>query len=275
MPRKPPNKVPPPLPAGLLARRAARAPVLLCLDYDGTLAEFAADPARAFPAASVRDALMRLAAADRIAVAIVTGRRIADVRSLIGIDAGITYAGIHGLEFADENGVVRTEPSALSAVAQLDHVRKWLATNAPHGEGFWIEDKRCAVGLHYRLAKPAHAMVLCRRFREFVAQHAPDLRLLPLNRIDEVMPRGAGKALAVAALMLRFPPPHVPIYFGDDVTDEEAFRELGAKGIGILVGPERASCAKYRVDGPTQVADELRALAVRISNGAHPANQIS
>jgi trehalose 6-phosphate phosphatase len=249
--------------------------LLLCLDYDGTLAEFTSDPARAFPVASVRDALMRLAAADRIALAIVTGRRIADVRALIGIDAGIAYAGIHGLEFAGEDGVVRTEPSALSSVAQLDEVRKWLASNVPQGAGFWVEDKRCAVGLHYRLAKPARAKVICRQFREFVAVHAPDLRLLPLNKIDEVMPRGASKAIAVAGLIRRFPPPFVPVYFGDDVTDEDAFRELGADGIGILVGPQRGSGAKYRVDGPVQVASELLALAKQVSTDVHSAHQTS
>jgi trehalose-phosphatase len=256
------------LPAGLLARRAARAPLLLCLDYDGTLAEFAPDPARAVPVASVRESLLRLAAPERIALAIVTGRRISDVRALIGIDAGVAYAGIHGLEFADDNGVVHTEPSALAAVAQLDQVRKWLSTNVPPNRGFWIEDKRCAVGLHYRLAEPSDAMALCRRFREFLAGHAPDLRLLRLNMIDEVMPGGATKALAVAGLMRRFPHPYYPIYFGDDVTDEDAFRELGARGLGILVGPERPSSARYRVDGSVQVAEELRALAAEVSDGA-------
>ncbi len=247
--------------------------MLLCLDYDGTLAEFCANPARAFPVASVRETLMRLAEADRIALAVVSGRRVADVRALIGIDAGIAYAGIHGLELADRSGVLHTEPSALSAMAQLDEVRKWLAGHVPRGQGFWVEDKRCAVGLHYRLADPARATILCRRYREFVSQHAPDLRLLRLNMIDEVIPRGASKALAVAGLIQWFPPPYLPIYFGDDVTDEDAFREIGAKGIGILVGPERASRAKYRVDGPVDVARELHALAAQVSPDAQHANQ--
>jgi trehalose 6-phosphate phosphatase len=256
-----PTRIPPPLPAGLLAGRSATAALLLCLDYDGTLAEFHVDPARAVPLKSAREALVQLAGADRIALAIVSGRRIAEVRALVGINKGIVYSGIHGLEFADDDGVVRDEPPAPEFAGQLDAVRQWLRSNVPQGQGFWVEDKGCALGLHYRRADAASARALCGSFREFVARHAPGLRLLQLNKIDEVVPRTASKAHAVAGLIRRFPTPYLPVYFGDDVTDEDAFREIASRGIGILVGPERESAASYRVDGPAEVAAELATLA--------------
>ncbi len=253
--------IPPPLPAGLLAQRAKTAPLLLCLDYDGTLAEFHVDPARAMPLESSRDALARLAGADRVVLAIVSGRRISEVRKLVGIDAGVVYSGLHGLEFADSGAVAHGEPLDRADAEQLADVRKWLAANVPPNQGFWIEDKGAAVGLHYRRADASRADALCRGFREFVARRAPGLRLLQLNKIDEVLPRTASKAHAVAELTRRFPSPHFLVYFGDDVTDEDAFIAIDERGIGILVGPERASAAHYRVDGPARVAAELDALA--------------
>jgi trehalose 6-phosphate phosphatase len=256
-----------PLPRGLLAQVADQRGLLLCLDYDGTLAEITPDPDRAVPVARVREALDRLVAAPaKVAVAIVTGRRIDAVKRLLGIERGLAFSGVHGLEFVHPDGAYGFTPEALACVDELAAVRRWLAREVPRDRGFWIEDKQVALGLHYRAADPLEARALCDRFAAFVAANAPRLKLLPLKMLLEAMPRAASKGHALAVLRSAFPPPRVIAYFGDDTTDEDAFAALGPGDLGVLVGPDCSTLAHYRVDNPAAVAAELTALAAAVSH---------
>jgi trehalose 6-phosphate phosphatase len=255
-----------PLPRGLLAQLADQHGLLLCLDYDGTLAEITHDPDRAIPVAGVREALGRLLAAPaKVTVAIVTGRRIDAVKRLLGIERGLAFFGVHGLEFVHPDGAAGFTPEALACVDELAAVRRWLAREVPGDRGFWIEDKQVALGLHYRGADPVEARALCDRFAAFVAASAPRLKLLGLKMLLEAMPRAASKGHALAFLRSTFPPPRVIAYFGDDTTDEDAFAALGPEDLGVLVGADRPSRARYRVDNPAAVAAELAALAEAVS----------
>lgn len=256
-----PKRIPQPLPAGLLERVAGRSPLLLCLDYDGTLAEFHPDPARAVPLPATRQALKRLARCQHVALAIITGRKVAEVRGLLRLKEGIIYAGVHGAEFADRDGKVRAVPVGAETLAQLDATRRWLTASVPEDEGFRVEDKGFSVSLHYRLADQDRAKGVCMRFRRFITGTCPALKLLRLKMVNEVVPREISKACAVTRLLHRLPSPFLPVYFGDDATDEDAFRVIRPNGIGILVGGRRQSHAQYRVSGPVQVGDELRILA--------------
>jgi trehalose-phosphatase len=77
----------------------------------------------------------------------------------------------------------------------------------------------------------------------------------------EALPEIATKATAVRTLRQRLGPEFEPVYFGDDLTDEDAFRELAIHGISILVGEQRRSAARYRVGGPAEVVRVLKAIA--------------
>jgi trehalose 6-phosphate phosphatase len=255
-----------PLPRGLLAQLAGQRGLLLCLDYDGTLAEIAPDPDRAVPVDGVREALGRLVGArTKVAVAIVTGRRIAAVRRLLGIERGLGFSGVHGLEFVHPDGAEGFTSEALACVDELATVRRWLAREVPRDRGFWIEDKQVALGLHYRAADPVEARALCDRFAAFVATNAPRLKLLALKMLAEAMPRAASKGRALAFLRSAFRSPRAVAYFGDDTTDEDAFAALGPNDLGVFVGADRPSRARYRVDNPAAVAAELAALADAVS----------
>jgi len=151
----------------------------------------------------------------------------------------------------------------------LARARKWLQEHVRSERGFWIEDKEIAIGLHYRDANPEEAQKLAQLFSEFVARETPRLKVMPLKMLAEAMPRAAGnKGRTVAELKHRLPESSVAAYFGDDTTDEDAFAALGANDVSVLVGPERATAAHYRVMGPESVRDELQALAEVVATRA-------
>jgi trehalose-phosphatase len=261
-----PASFPVPLPPDLLPTIARGPGLLLCFDYDGTLAEITADPARAEPFDGVERNLRRLALSGaRLAVAIVTGRRLDELKRLLDIDSGILLSGIHGLELEEPGKARQFVPEALSYAPELEAVRGWLARNVPPNRGFWVEDKQVTVGLHYRLASPGEAAALYDRFAQFVAHETPHLKLVPLKMLAEAMPCVASKARAIAVLKERVPKPYVAAYLGDDTTDEDAFAVLDQTDVGVLVGAERETFARFRVDGPADVARHLCLLSRAIS----------
>jgi trehalose 6-phosphate phosphatase len=77
----------------------------------------------------------------------------------------------------------------------------------------------------------------------------------------EALPKGTSKADAVRALWQRAGKDFEPVYFGDDLTDEDAFRELEGRGVTVLVGRQRPSAARYRVENPSEVVCVLKAMA--------------
>jgi trehalose 6-phosphate phosphatase len=262
MPGSPQTRVPEPLPRQFLANLAATRGLGLLLDYDGTLAEIVADPSRAVPVPGVAGLIDQIARCDaQMLVAIVTGRRIDEVKKLLQVGPRVLFSGVHGLEFSDRDGNSEFIADALACAQELERVRRWLADHVPSNRGFRIEDKGAAIGLHYRSADPEQTRAMCAQFAEFVARDAPSLKLLPLKMLLEAMPQAAGKGLAVERFRQRVPRSFVTVYFGDDTTDEAAFAVLKNDDAGILVGPARESLARYRVAGPRAVVRELRSIA--------------
>lgn len=259
----------------MLEDLAARSPILLCLDYDGTISELVNRPAMARPVEGVIAALKSLARIrDRVAVAIVSGRPVADLRRMTRLERQVMYAGVHGLEIAgrsnDAGGdnvhddVRLTDDVALCA-PELDRMRAWLARNVPADAGFEVEDKRLALALHYRNAEPAAATALSARFEQFVRANAPHLRAAHNKMVVEALPAAASKGTALRALGRAAGVAFVPVYFGDDRTDEDAFAELVSRGVGVLVGEARPSLARWRVESPADVVRILTALAASLA----------
>ena len=257
---------PTPLPRGMLADLARIRGILLCLDYDGTLAEFTVDPGQSHPVDGAREYLERIAhAGGSVVLAIVTGRRIEQLRNLVRLRGPVLYSGLHGLEFETPDRGPQLSPEAMKCFPELDRVRQWLRQNVPDSRGFRIEDKIAAVGLHYREADPAQARALCDRFAEFVAASTPLLKVVPLKMIAEAIPRAASKGRAIEWLKAQVPRHFATVYFGDDSTDEDAFAALGPDDVGVLIGSERRSHARYRLDNPRAVIRELADLGAAVT----------
>jgi trehalose-phosphatase len=263
----------------MLEELAARGPILLCLDYDGTISELVSRPAMARPVEGVIAALKSMTLRrDRVAVAIVSGRPVEELRRMTGLGHRVMYAGVHGLEIAgrsrerggseSDGDDIRIAGDAARFAPELDRVRAWLAHNVPPGAGFEVEDKRLSIALHYRNAAPAAAAALRDRFEEFVRASAPHLRAAHNKMVVEALPTAASKGEALRVLGREAGAAFVPVYFGDDRTDEDAFAELVSHGVGVLVGEARPSLARFRVDSPAEVARVLTALAASLAQAA-------
>jgi alpha,alpha-trehalase len=255
---KPPTR----LPAELLPELVRTKRVLICLDYDGTISEIVRDPAAARPVPGVPETLVELAARrERIALAIVSGREVAKLSEMLRVPRGVALSGIHGLELVDFDGRETIVCDARECIDDLGRVRKWLDENVPARQGFVVEDKRFAITLHYRNAPAASARHIRDVFVQYLHDHAPKLALREGKMAAEALPKNTSKALAVRALWKRAGSDFEPVYFGDDLTDEDAFRELEGRGVTVLVGMQRPSAARYRVENPSEVARVLKAMA--------------
>ncbi|HEY6394173.1 MAG TPA: trehalose-phosphatase [Candidatus Binataceae bacterium] len=265
-PSPPDNGHPQPLPPDLLPDLARDQRLLLLLDYDGTLSEIAANPADARPLEGIKEVLAKLASfSDRLALAIVSGRTIDDVLHFVGTTGGFFYAGNHGLELMLPDGTRRISPDPHSFAADLDRVRDWIRHNVPDNRGFIAEDKRLSITINYRSAHASDAVSVRDAFEAFIARQAPRLRVLHGKAIVEAIPRGADKGAAVRKISEIVNNLFTPIYFGDDDTDEYAFRELAGRGITVLVGEARESAAQFRVVEPGEVLFNLRKVAKALS----------
>jgi trehalose 6-phosphate phosphatase len=203
----------------------------LLLDLDGTLLDLAATPDAVTVPLELPSALRRLRARLGDALAIVTGRPVEQVEALL---PGVAYAvaGEHGgaIRFAPGAAVTRADLPALPP-AWLEQAAELVASHP----GALLERKARGFALHYRLA-PAAGEALGAGLRALLGDQTSH-RVLPAHMAWEIKPLGADKGTAVAALMAH--PPfagRVPVYVGDDITDEDAIRVArAAGGLGLRV----------------------------------------
>ena len=227
----------------------------LFLDVDGTLVHFADTPDDVRPDEAVCRLLPRLQAALEGAVALISGRSVRDLDALFA-PLSLPLAGLHGLEHRDAQGRLHV----LGEAEALDHLRAPLRDLAGSHQGLLLEDKGRALAMHFRLA-PGEAT----RVQEAVAglvEGSSDLRLIHGKMVIEIKPRHADKGSAVSAFMAEAPfHGRIPVFLGDDVTDEDAFRTVNDMG-GISIhirhrGAAPETAAHYRLDGGDQAVEWL------------------
>ncbi|SDK93629.1 trehalose-phosphatase [Natronorubrum texcoconense] len=238
------------------SRLAGASHLLCCLDFDGTLAPIVDDPDAAVPTAANEAAVATLAATSSVTTAIVSGRALADVRQRI--DGPKTYAGNHGLEL-ERGESVAVHPVARKRAAKIERVCTALETALEHVPNTRIENKRLTGTVHVRSVPPALRPIVEHLTTAVVDRFGGDvLEISTGKRILEIGPSIPwGKGNAVGLIDADMPPRTVPIYIGDDVTDESAFRTVEPKGIGIRVGDDEPSAASCRLDAPDDVATFL------------------
>ncbi|MEH3103537.1 MAG: trehalose-phosphatase [Sphingomonas phyllosphaerae] len=220
----------------------------LFLDFDGTLVEIAETPDGVTVADQLATLLERLGTCLPGGVAIVSGRPVQEISALIA-PAALPIAGSHGLEVAAPDGSITAPDRSAALDAALAEAQAFAADHP----GTLIEDKPFGVGLHFRGA-PAAGAAMTALAEQLATVH--DLHLQHGKMVVELRMAGRDKGAAVELLM-REPLRQrtVPVFVGDDVTDEAGFAAAAALGgAGVLVGPARDTAATYRVEG---VADVL------------------
>jgi trehalose 6-phosphate phosphatase len=246
----PPRRgLPPPLPPDCA----------LFLDLDGTLLDLAATPARVRVGHDVAALLRALAATLDGAVALITGRAIADVDRLFP-GLCLPVAGQHGCERRAADG---TRHRLATPERGLRRLRADIGRLAGRHSGLLLEDKGSTLALHYRGA-PRLAGYLHRAVRELVAAAAADGTALQLQSgkdVVEIRPDGRDKGTAILDYLTE--PPfagRTPVFVGDDRTDEHGFAAvLHARGWAVKVGPG-ATRARYRLADVAAVRLWLAAL---------------
>ena len=261
------TEIPAPLPAGLLGGLAAAHRIILFLDYDGTISEITPDIANANPVAGAMQLIARMAAGpDRFRVIVISGRRTETLARLLGEPRDITLVGNHGLEIVEPGGGRRMAVEPALFMPALDAVRVWLREHVPLSSGLIIEDKRFSIALHYRLADPDLAREIKSRFAEFVAVHQASLELGEGKMVVEARARDANKGAAARILADEAGERSVPVYFGDDVTDEDAFYALRCDSITVKVCARPVpSWARYRVGSPQEVLAALAEMIAKVA----------
>jgi len=218
----------------------------LFLDVDGTLLEIAPRPELVRVPDGLPALIIRLSAQRRAALALISGRPLAQLDALFEPWRGAA-AGLHGLERRRADGVFDCVRDSTSAEA-LDRLRPKLAALAANGTGLILEDKGGTLALHYRAApqrEPEILAVVDPLHRDVASL----LRLMTGKMVVEFQPRSVNKGRAIAAFMTE--PPFVgrrPVFVGDDTTDEDGFAEIRRRGgIAIRVGPLCATAANYHL----------------------------
>ncbi|MBI4727131.1 trehalose-phosphatase [candidate division TA06 bacterium] len=205
------------------------------LDYDGTLAPIVSDPARARLDREMLAVLKQLAARDDLMVAVISGRALADLKRKVRLDS-IYYAGCHGMEM-EGPGWSYVHPKMEMISVKICHLENYLRGILGRVRGSIIENKRYALTVHYRKVAARD-----RRKVEEVARQAEKsfskwLKMEPGRMSFEYKPTvnwNKGKSVEILLRLHRANNPY-PIYIGDDLTDESAFKRMLHKGLGILV----------------------------------------
>ena len=225
----------------LAGKRAA-----VFLDYDGTLTPIAARPELAIMTPEMRETVRELASV--CVTAIVSGRGLADVAALVKLEE-LIYSGNHGFEISTPGtSSVHNEKGKpfMEAVAAISRA---IEERIADIDGSIVENKTYSLSVHYRLVAPDRVPEIERIVDTALTDYI-NLHKRHGKKVFEIRPKidwDKGKAVLLLLQTLHLDGDDVvPIYVGDDITDEDAFRALKGRGIGVLVGTEaRETAANY------------------------------
>ena len=228
--------------------------VVLFLDFDGTLVRVAPTPQQVVVEAGTRAALKNLARRPNVTLAVISGRRRAELQRYIGL-AGVQYLGLYGWEANGHSSLPLPEREAL--VSTILDLEARLAKRSK----VWIEPKGASFSVHLMGTTNETRRHVEELVTKLLRPHAGTLKVIANLRDLEIAPVSIGdKGAAVRRILSE--PGHrraLPIYFGDDLSDEPGFAAVTA-GIPVLVGKRRATRAKFCLRGPAEVTETLSRL---------------
>jgi trehalose 6-phosphate phosphatase len=217
--------------------------VSLFLDFDGTISGIVVNPGDAKLDPEIRSILKTLCARWDFDVSIISGRALADVRERAGL-SNVIYAGNHGLEIQSDTIRFR-EPQAEALRRELRCVLLQLKLALSDTDGVEIEDKALTLSVHFRRVSE-HLRDWVRNVTHSTVSRSRSFSCREGKMVLEVRPQitwNKGHAVKWIAREV-LPAGSVPIYIGDDVTDEDGFAAI-PEGITIRVGGATETVAQY------------------------------
>jgi trehalose 6-phosphate phosphatase len=256
------NTLPAALPQAqeIRARRTLAGRLLVGLDFDGTLAPIVPHPSDAAMPDSTKDALEQLVSRRDTIVAFVSGRSAADLRARVALE-NVFYAGNHGLEIIGPD-VTFIHQDAAARRDHLDALIAALTEPLVSFEGVTIEDKGLTLSVHFRTVTDERDAAQVRTIVHQAGRAFGALRLTDGKKVVEVRPDvdwHKGRAFELLRSRIAAAP---ALFIGDDRTDEDVFRTLGAHDYAIFVGPTHAvTLAHLHLESTEEVGRFLWELA--------------
>jgi alpha,alpha-trehalase len=252
--------------AAELRTRFAGKRLAVFLDYDGTLTPIVDRPELAVLSEEMRGIVRDLA--ERCPVAVVSGRDRVDIERLVELD-GLVYAGSHGFDIAGPGGLRKEHERAAAFLPALDRAEERLRWEVAGIDGALVERKKFAIAVHYRLVAE-NEVAHVERAVAAVAAEITDLRRTAAKKVFALRPRvDWDKGWAVLWLLTALGLDRedvLPLYIGDDDTDEDAFAALKGRGLGILVAEaDHPTAAEYVLADPLEVGRFLADLAATLA----------
>lgn len=231
----------------------------LFLDFDGTLVPIRDNPAKCVLTPGIRDYLEAIASSENACIAILSGRTVNDIKKKVPLQH-IYYGGNHGLEISGPH-ISYTHPDALRTKHVIDKVRREIEKGVGNIDGVLIEKKKFGFTLHYRMANREGKALIKSTFYRIIAE-SPEpqaVSVLQGKKVLELAPKVSwDKGKAALFLLQKQKRNYLPIYVGDDLTDETAFKALNEDGLTVRVGRSKKTAAKYYLKGQWEVSKFLQ-----------------
>jgi len=234
--------------------------LFLFLDFDGTLTPIVSRPELAHCPPEVRDHLGKLRSLPGVSLAIISGRSLRDLREKVGV-SDIIYVGNHGLEIENSDGShMKMLPSVRRR--ELKRITRKLQNSLKEIPGILFEEKGPILSVHYRNVPQKFFARVSQALKEELQQWRNRWKMTSGKKVFEIRPNvDFNKGEAVREILKTFPSQGLlPIYLGDDQTDEDAFRVLKGQGISVFVGP---GCIPSEADFFLQSPDEVQEFLFR------------
>jgi len=237
--------------------------LFVCLDYDGTLTPIVPNPSDANLGETTRSVIRGISSL--CPVAIVSGRDLSDLRARVGL-SGLYYAGSHGFEIQAPSGKQFDVEEAWGFYPLLEAAEVSLRKSLTAVPGAQVERKKFALAVHYRNVQEGFVESV-RQAVDSVSRDHPGLRVSQGKMVYDFKAKidwNKGKAVRkIQRAIDGDGPASFPLYIGDDTTDEDAFSEIQADGLGVIVRDEDPgdTSASYALDTPDEVRRFLKRLA--------------
>lgn len=249
-----------------IAARLAHRQLVLVLDVDGTLAGIESMPSAVVVPEKNRELLQELA--QHCVVAVLSGRELSDVHRLVDLP-GLWYAGSHGFEITAPDGSQEVHEAGNKALPGLDRAERMLGEALEDVPGVLLDRKRFGLAVHYRnVADDAVEQVITEAHR--AAENSPELRVTSGRQVIELVPAvnwNKGYALRRILVLTGMAdhPDLLPVYAGDDYTDEDALQVVHTSGLGFVVRStehgDRPTWAHYALADSGSLSELLTRIA--------------
>ncbi|WP_353683738.1 trehalose-phosphatase [Thermodesulfovibrio sp. 3907-1M] len=232
--------------------------IFLFFDFDGTLVPIMKNPEDCYLSYELKEVFKELK--NKIKIGIISGRDLKDLKKRVSIK-GVYYSGSHGL-YIEGPEIKYINPDAERLKDYINKIYREVKKLNDKFLGMVVEKKEFSFALHYRQVDAKNRSTLKKLFSDIISNFNQDyIKILKGKMVFEVLPAvNWNKGSAVSFLISHFKGEHLPVFVGDDITDETVFSEINDKGLTVKVGYSKKTLAKYFIRNQKEVYRFIKTL---------------